>query len=432
MADVRKSAAPNRIRNRGARFLRRNWKPLLLIGFIVLVLAVFREVLTPFIIAFALAYVLLPAVQRISRVQVRGNHLPIWGSILVVYAVLLGGIGVLVSFAGPPVWVQLQKLIDAVPEYARLADRAQTGLTERIVNMMSTWEREERVATSGPGQDEGVATSEPGRETLGLGPEKVRKAVQGAYGPVRDQVIAWLKGLGTQLPAAITALVQYIFDFFLVLMLTFMFIVYFPTISKFARRLVPPDYIPEFEKVAAEINRRLAGVVRGQLLICLINGMLTYIGFRMIGVNFSILLACVAAILSLIPIFGTIISSVPAVLIGLTQSLSVAVMVLCWIIVIHMIEAYILNPKIMGETAHMNPLLIVFALLVGSHYFHPILGPLLAAPIAAIIQTVFLHLLTREEPRRAERIVAEEVLPEPARVEVGAAGGKLAPTSRVS
>jgi predicted PurR-regulated permease PerM len=123
---------------------------------------------------------------------------------------------------------------------------------------------------------------------------------------------------------------------------------------------------------------------------------------------------------------------VPAVLIGLTQSLSIAVMVLCWIIVIHMIEAYILNPKIMGETAHMNPLLIVFALLVGSHYFHPILGPLLAAPIAAIIQTVFLHLLTREEPRRAERIVAEEVLPEPARVEVGAAGGKLAPTSRVS
>ncbi len=408
--DTARPAAAPKIHTRGARFLRRQWRPLLLIGFIVLVLSIFREVLTPFIIAFALAYVLLPAVQRISRLKVREAHLPIWTSTLIVYAVLIGGIWGLFALAGPPVLVQLQKLIDAVPQYAEQAERAQQRLVVELERVLYSWERTADTSAddfvgppadqAGEGPIEGDPTQAPTAiQPAGFAPRppQVSQAVTAFFTSIKEQAFERLKEMGTQLPTFVQRLAGYIFDFFLVLMLTFMFIVYFPTLSAFALRLVPADYTDEFKSIASEINHRLAGVVRGQLLICLVNGVLTYIGFALIGVNFPSLLAFVAGVLSLIPIFGTIFSTIPAVLIGLTQSLPTALMVLLWVILIHMLEAYVLNPKIMGDSAHMNPLLIIFALLVGSHYFHPVLGPLLAAPIAAVIQTVFLHFLTRPD-----------------------------------
>ena len=67
--------------------------------------------------------------------------------------------------------------------------------------------------------------------------------------------------------------------------------------------------------------------------------------------------------MSLVPIFGSILSSVPIVAIALTQSLGVAVEVLLWIVGIHQLEANFLNPKIIGDQAHIHPVLVVFSLL---------------------------------------------------------------------
>lgn len=406
------------IGRRGVRFLRTQWRSLLLIGFVLLVLIAFKAVLTPFVLSFALAYVLYPAVVRITRIRFGRHHVPVWAAILTVYIVLIGGAALLVSLTGPPVLAQLQKLIDNIPSYAAQANSAGDKLIARWQATFSTWvlNAEEAAneegaipSSSGDANDgAGDSTSEPpdasaskdGVETESSGAIRPTEAAK-AVSEVKDKYLAklqsWLEGLGAQMPILIEALIRSIFNFFLVLMLTFMFLIYFPRLFTFSRRLIPVQYRAEFEKIAGDVNDRLSGVVRGQLLICLVNGVLTYVGFVMIGVKFASLLAFVAGVLSLIPIFGTIISTIPAVLLGLTQSVTIGLSVLGWVVLIHILEAYVLNPLIMGDSAHMNPLLIVFALLVGSHYFHPIMGPLLAAPFAAIIQTVFLHFLTREE-----------------------------------
>lgn len=403
-----------RLGRRGVSFLRAQWRPLLLIGFILLVLVLFQAVLTPFILAFALAYVLHPAVQRLTRFQLRGAHLPVWISILIVYFVLIGSVMTLGSLAVPPVFAQLKILINKnVPEYAKKAREASGRLSADLKDMLKAWElhteteaAETPVDGTTPERQDAPSGELKGRsadESVTFGPTDIVNELQKQLDRYQQQGIDWLKRMGSELPALVEGLAHSVFSFFLVLMLTFMFLVYFPTIFRFARQLIPAEYQDEFENIAREVNLRLAGVVRGQLLICLINGILTYLGFKMIGVNFASLLAFVAGVLSLIPIFGTIISTIPAALIGLTQSVMIAVLVVGWVIIIHILEAYILNPKIMGDSAHMNPLLIVFALLVGSQYFHPILGPLLAVPIAAIIQTVFLHFLTRGDRGDEER-----------------------------
>ena len=111
----------------------------------------------------------------------------------------------------------------------------------------------------------------------------------------------------------------------------------------------------------------------------LINGVLSAVGFAFVGLKYWPVLALVATIFSLIPIFGSIASAIPAVALGLTQSLGTALFVLAWIVGIHQLEANVLNPKIMGDAAKIHPVLVIFSLLVGEHFFH-IVGALLAVP----------------------------------------------------
>ena len=98
--------------------------------------------------------------------------------------------------------------------------------------------------------------------------------------------------------------------------------------------------------------------------------------------------------MSIIPIFGAILSSVPAVLVALTQDIGLALLVLAWIVGIHQLEANVLNPKIMGDSARVHPVLVVFALLAGEH-IAGLVGALLAVPVLSITQTLFLYLRER-------------------------------------
>jgi hypothetical protein len=69
-------------------------------------------------------------------------------------------------------------------------------------------------------------------------------------------------------------------------------------------------------------------------------------------------------------------------------------LVLGWVVAIHQLEANVLNPKILGDSARVHPVLVVFALLTGEH-FYGVFGALLAVPVLSITQTVFLHLRER-------------------------------------
>jgi predicted PurR-regulated permease PerM len=166
------------------------------------------------------------------------------------------------------------------------------------------------------------------------------------------------------------------------------------------RVLVHPRHRGDLDAFMQRVDRGLAGVIRGQLLICLVNGALTAIGYAAVKLKYWPVLAIVATVFSVVPIFGAIMSSIPAVVVGLTQSFGTAVFVLCWILGIHQIEANFLNPKIMGDAAKLHPVLVVFSLLVGEHHFG-VAGALFAVPVMSIVQSVFLHfrfVVHRDDP----------------------------------
>src|SRR4029434_3526858 len=104
---------------------------------------------------------------------------------------------------------------------------------------------------------------------------------------------------------------------------------------------------------------RVWGVMRGPLVVCVVHSLLTSVGLVVFGVKYKLILAMVAGMMSLVPIFGSILSSVPIVIVaplsgdeGIDIFRGVAMTL--WIIGIHFIEANVLNPKIIGTAAKIH------------------------------------------------------------------------------
>src|SRR5690606_26759634 len=97
-----------------------------------------------------------------------------------------------------------------------------------------------------------------------------------------------------------------------------------------------------------------------------------------------------------------------------------AIEILLWIIGIHQLEANFLNPKIIGDAAKIHPFLVVFALLVGEHFFG-LSGALLAVPVLSIVQSLFLHFrqVTYGEDAPPDSIVSLPQQPERAAASKG-------------
>jgi predicted PurR-regulated permease PerM len=121
---------------------------------------------------------------------------------------------------------------------------------------------------------------------------------------------------------------------------------------------------------------------RAQVMISLINTTLTLIGISIIGTGTTALLSFVVFICGLIPVLGVIISSIPVMLVALNVGgLQMVMTVLILIIFVHLIEAYILNPRIVSAVMHINPVLTLIILYI-SHSIMGLWGMLLGVPIA--------------------------------------------------
>ena len=197
-----------------------------------------------------------------------------------------------------------------------------------------------------------------------------------------NRVLEWARGI-------VFTIIGSTYQFVLILMLTAFIVIDRRRISEFFATLPPPNRRAQYESLMGYIDRGLAGVIRGQLLICLVNGVLTGVGLHFLGVPYATLLAFVAGVFSLIPVFGTIASSIPIVLVALaTKGMTAGIFALGWITIVHLLEANVFNPIIMGSSAEMHPVIIIFALLAGESAFG-VWGALLAVPAASIVQACF-------------------------------------------
>jgi predicted PurR-regulated permease PerM len=109
-------------------------------------------------------------------------------------------------------------------------------------------------------------------------------------------------------------------------------------------------------------------------------------------VKFAFLIGVFAGLFNMIPYFGPLISSLPAILVALFTSSELAVKVVILFTVIQQVEGNIISPKIMGEEVGLHPIVIIFSLLAGGELLG-ILGMIIAIPTATIIKELFHYIL---------------------------------------
>ncbi|MCL5957771.1 MAG: AI-2E family transporter [Chloroflexi bacterium] len=170
---------------------------------------------------------------------------------------------------------------------------------------------------------------------------------------------------------------------------------------------------PRVRGIWEDIESKLGGWVRGQLILCGMIGAAAAAGYLVLGIKYALILAIVATVAELIPMAGPYIGFSPAVIVGFTQSFWLGLSVGAYCVVVQFIEGNVLLPRIMKSTVGISPLTVILAMLVGASLLG-IVGALLAVPVAAVIQVLYRDLVSRSELGDAKETakldqVAEEV-----------------------
>lgn len=140
-------------------------------------------------------------------------------------------------------------------------------------------------------------------------------------------------------------------------------------------------------RIFKRITLKVSLWARGQLILSLAIGLLTYIGLLLLGVDYAVPLALIAAFTELLPYVGPWIGAIPAVIVALSMSPVMVLWVGLMYLGIQQFENHVLVPQVMKRTIGLSPVIIIFSLLVGAKLLG-ILGVLIAVPVAAMIALV--------------------------------------------
>jgi len=150
-------------------------------------------------------------------------------------------------------------------------------------------------------------------------------------------------------------------------------------------RLFLPKKEKQIKAALLRVQSKLGAWLRGQLLLSVIVGILYYIALTALGVPYALSLSILGGIFELVPIIGPIISAIPAVAIGLTESSVKAGVIALAYILIQQLESTLIIPMVMRTAVGLNPLLILLAISIGGKLLG-IGGIFLAVPIAVVVQ----------------------------------------------
>ncbi len=170
----------------------------------------------------------------------------------------------------------------------------------------------------------------------------------------------------------------------LVLILAFFMVVERNAVDTFIFAFIPVKHEAYLDQKILLVQKKIGFWVRGMLIMMLSMGVLVYIGLTILGIHYAAVLAIIAGFLELVPVVGPVIAWMMAVPIVLNQSGLSILLVTILYIVVQQFESHVLLPVVMKKIVGLNPIVILFALLVG-HRFLGVLGAILSVPVATMI-----------------------------------------------
>jgi predicted PurR-regulated permease PerM len=163
--------------------------------------------------------------------------------------------------------------------------------------------------------------------------------------------------------------------------------------------------------VLLQINSYIIAYFRGQLLVCLVDGVLIGTALTLIGLNFAALIGCMVVVLTMIPYVGIIICWIPAVLIAAFQwgDWTHPLLVTLIFIIIQNLEGLFYAPRIVGNSVGLHPMTVIVSIFVWGLLIGGLLGPILAVPLTATIKVLLARYVWGERLRKETMEAIEEV-----------------------
>ncbi len=332
---------------------------LTIIKFFLVVIVLFllwfiKDVLAVLFVSLILSAAVDPWVDTMERWK-----FPRWLSILLIYVLFVTVAVAIVVLLIPPIVEQSNQLVNNFPNYF-----------EKLTSLL----RETKTFF----EDHGVL-------------EKLNQGIAG----MQNSLPEYFQGVFSTVYGIFGGIVS----FFLILVITFYMTVEESAMKRTLTYVLPDKYQPFTLQLINKVQRKIGDWLKGQMILSLILGVLSYIGLLVLGVNYALILALVAAFGEFVPYIGPIISAIPAVFIAFTQSPVKALFVLALYIVIQQIENHLLVPKIMQRAVGLNPIISIVALLVGAK-IGGMIGIILAIPVATAISVILKEFWTTKEEHK--------------------------------
>ena len=320
------------------------------------------KVLVMFIVAALIALILNPAVALLQR-----GRLPRGLAVLAVYLAFflaLSGIGVLLA---NPISNQVASFSRDVPNLVRKANRSLAEL-QNTLNSSGVH----------------VQFIKQGKTALQTLQEELVKG--------SSSIVSFGGGLLTEVVTAG-------FDVLLVFVLSVYMLLYGQRIGRLIRKYMPDGDGTPADDYPTLVQSAVARYVGGQLLFSFIMGATAGISLYLLGVlgifpdgrRYAVVFAVFYGLMELVPYIGPIVGALPAVLIALFNDPISALWVALMFVALQQLEGHIVAPQIFGHTLRINPLLVIFALLLGLQ-LHGVVGALIALPILSILRETAIYL----------------------------------------
>ncbi|MDI9403383.1 MAG: AI-2E family transporter [Limnohabitans sp.] len=390
-----------------------------------------RTVTVPLLIALTLAYLFEPVVARLAQWKRMNRPLAV-GCIL---ALLGGALTLMVAIVVPLAVGQTLSFASSLRsgKYDGFVERAMTVVPEeyradarewadRIIHPRSSEERashEEQTTESDVSTANTTASQTADSANAAAEKQASAAAEKQASAAAEKQASAAAAASVEKFPVLPTAITEVSLDnpvvtllgagagqvygfalgllqlglvAFLIPFYFYYFSVYWPAIVGFFASLVPDEHSSNVASIVAEMDRAVAGFVRGRIVICVIMGVLFAIGWQVCGVPYGIALGLLTGAFSIVPYLGGIGLPFAVVLLAADQfALDPSQRMALWgmlvwptvvFVTVQTIEGYLLTPVIAGKATNLDPVTIVVAILAGGS-IAGIYGMLLAIPIAA-------------------------------------------------
>jgi predicted PurR-regulated permease PerM len=388
------------------------------------VISFLQPILIPVAIAMILTYLLDPLVTKMSRGTLSRTK-----AVLLLFVIVFVALGGLLAWIVPVISVQSANFAKEVPAYTQRArDRIvdliyrfdqtfgllggahgkspSTSLTNWLIGSPSPSAQPTATAPKGgaPPPSGSPGGPSPAVETIAPNPQRLS-------GVERQRIQAYVEKQMPKLEQALPTLMEkfwqilkrsiggflgiagFLLSLILVPIYLFFLLKEKPRIEKRWKDYLPLRASPlkdEVVEVLSQINSYVVGYFRGQLLVCLVDGILIGTALTIFGLNFAPLIGAMVVVLTMIPYIGIIICWVPAVLIAAFQwgDWLHPIGVTLIFIIIQNLEGMFYAPRIVGNYVGLHPMTVIVSIFVWGLLIGGVLGPLLAVPLTATIKVL--------------------------------------------